>query len=128
MKDRTMRKSWVPSPLEQKCLQHLDAPGSWKVLKTSLPQETDVLNWRPFRRIFGFNLVLFSIVFIAIFFGLERTVETDALGIKEDLPYGMGVALLLAVSFAFYVTHLYRRSWNSRARSIQRLAEEGRGF
>ena len=123
-----MRKNWVPSPLEQKCLQQLDAPGSWKMLKTSLPHESDVLSWRPFRRIFGFNLVLFSIVFIAIFFGLERTAETDALGIKEDLPYGMAIALALTVSFAFYVTHLYRRSWNRRAYSIAKRFKENQGY
>ena len=106
--------------MEQKCLQHLDAPGSWKVLRTSTPDRSDVLNWRPFRRVFGFNFMLFAIVFTAIFFALETTAEAGIAGIKEDLPYGIGAAIVLTVSMAAYVTHLYRRSWNKRAREIQR--------
>jgi hypothetical protein len=109
--------------MEQKCLQHLDAPGSWEMLRTSSPERSDILGWSPFRRVFGFNLALFAIVFAGIFFGLEMSMEAGLAGIREDLPYGIGLVLVLSVSMAAYVTNLYRRSWNKRANEIRRPPE-----
>lgn len=114
----------MPSPMEQKCLQHLDAPGSWAVLRTDKPDETDVLSWRPFRRVFAFNFVLFGIILTGIFLVLETKAGARLSDIEEDLPYGLGAVALLAATLGLYVTHLYRRSWNGRARSLRRAEDD----
>ena len=116
-----MNRRWTPSPLEAKCLQHLDAPGSWEALRSATPDDSDVLSWRPFRRVFGFNFFLFLVVLLGLFFGLEKVMSTDPSDLQNDWPYGVGFSFGLAVLLGAYVTHLYRQSWNKRARQIQRL-------
>ncbi len=110
---------WRPSATERKCLQHLDSPGGWKMLRVTRPEESDVLSWRPFRRIFGFNLVLFLVIMTIVFVGLEITTGADREGIREDLPYGIAGVVLIATALAAYSARLYRRSWNRRAHSIR---------
>jgi len=115
----TIPRAWTPTELERKCLQHLDAPGSWKLLKADQPTITDILSWTPFRRIFAFNFVLFAVVLTAIFFGLESVGGTESSDLRADLPYGLGIAAILAVGFSAYTVHMYRHSWNGRARSLR---------
>jgi len=110
--------------MELKCLQHLDAPNSWDILRTAKPSEDDVLAWRPFRRVFGFNWILFSVVFVSLFFILEKSGGMGWADIREDMPYGLSLMFVLATGFAAYVTYLYRRSWNNRARLIRRQFED----
>jgi hypothetical protein len=119
-----MVKRWSPTSLESKCLQHLDAAGSWEMLRAATPSVDDVLPWRPFRRVFGFNFGLFLAVFVGIFFVIEIPMATDAASIREDLPYGMAGALILTVLFSAFVMHLYRQSWNRRARHIREMERE----
>lgn len=112
-----MSRVWIPSPLEQKCLRHLDTPGSWEVLRTAAHDEEEILSWRPFRRVFLFNMTLFAPILIAIFLLLEWKADAGPSEIFADLPVGLGVVLFLAAFLSIYVMHLYRRSWNRRARS-----------
>lgn len=116
-----MGKRWAPSPLEVKCLQHLDAPGSWDVLRTETPGESQVLTWKPFRRVFAFNFILFFVVLVGLFLGIEHTMSTDPSDLRTDLPYGIGFAFLFAILLGGYVMHLYRQSWNKRAMRLQKL-------
>jgi hypothetical protein len=116
-----MNKRWAPSPLEVRCLEHLDAPGSWDALRTDTPRDSEILPWKPFRRVFAFNFGLFFVVLVGLFFGIEHTMSTDPSDLKTDLPYGIGFAFLLSVLLGSYVMHLYRQSWNKRAMQIQRL-------
>jgi len=115
-----MSKAWFPTQLEQKCLRQLDAPGSWQFLKVEPPEATDILRWRPFRRIFVFNFSLFALIMFVFFLLLERSVGGGVEGVQDDLPYGLGATFVLALALGFYSTHLYRRSWNRRARSLTR--------
>lgn len=114
-----MRKTWVPSAMERKCLQHLDAPGSWNILREERPDNAEILPWRPFRRIFGFNLTLFSVVLVALFFLVELASGMGATEIMDDLPYGLGFSLLVAIGLSLYVMNLYRKTWNRRASRLQ---------
>lgn len=113
-----MSKTWLPSELERKCLSHLDAPGGWGILRREEPPQDQVLPWSYFRRIFGFNLALFGGILTALFLFLEMTSGMTSADVRADLPVGILVVLLLAVALGLYVTHLYRRSWNGRARHL----------
>lgn len=112
-----MNKPWYPTPIERKCLQQLDTPNSWTILRTDPPEPEDILPWRPFRVVFFFNLVLFVVVLVGLFVVLE--VVGDPSGFREDAPYGLAISLVLAAGFSLYATHLYRRSWNRRARWLR---------
>lgn len=113
-----MSKSWLPSELERKCLSHLDAPGSWGVLRREEPAQDQVLPWNYFRRVFGFNLVLFGPILIGLFLVLELTSGMPAADIRAELPIGIMIASIMATGMSLYVTHLYRKSWNGRARHL----------
>jgi len=106
-------------------LERLDAPGAWEILKAERPNEDEVLPWRPFRRIFVFNFILFGLLLTLLFFGLEVASSTLPEDIRQDAPAGLGVVAAMATGFGLYVTHLYRRSWNGRARSLRRT-DDGR--
>jgi hypothetical protein len=108
----------MPSDLERKCLSHLDAPDSWSILRREKPEQMQVLPWSYFRRVFGFNFLLFGGILTAIFFFLETTSGMTASDIRADLPLGLLIVLLIAAAMGLYVTHLYRRSWNGRARFL----------
>ena len=45
--------------------------------------------------------------------------------VREDLPIGGGVVMSLAAALGLYSAHLYRRSWNGRARYLSRGEAEG---
>jgi hypothetical protein len=120
MRKSMAKKTWRPSALEQKCLRHLDPAENWKILGREKPADSEILPWAPFRRIFYINLRLFSAVLTGIFFVLEIASGTDSSDFRHDLPYGLVGAVVLATLLGFYVTYLYRRSWNGRARWILR--------
>jgi len=111
-------KSWYPNPLEIKCLAHLDSPGGWKILGRDMPPTTEVLPWSPFQRIFFINFTQFALILAVLFFFLEKGSGMSFSDIQDDLPYGLGIAGFLALVLGLYVMHLYRRSWNKRARSL----------
>lgn len=113
-----MGKTWMPSELERKCLSHLDAPGSWQVLRRAEPERDQVLPWSYFQRVFGFNLLLFGGILTAIFLFLEFSSGVSAADVRADLPAGFAIVFGLAILMGLYVTHLYRRSWNGRARFL----------
>lgn len=113
-----MKAVWHPSPMELKCLRHLDATENWKILGREKPPKTDVLPWRPFRQIFVINFIQFVLILSVLFFLLETGSGMTMRDIQEDLPYGLGIAALFAIGLGLYVTHLYRRSWNRRAHSL----------
>lgn len=113
-----MKAVWHPSPIELKCLRHLDAAENWKILKSEKPPKTDVLPWRPFRQIFVINFIQFALIMSALFVFIEMGSGQSLRDVQEDLPYGLGFAVVFAIALGMYVTHLYRRSWNRRARSL----------
>ncbi len=118
-----MSRVWSPNPMERKCLEHLDASGSWRILNYERPDEAEVLSWRPFGRIFAFNFVLFAAILALLFFVLELSSGVAPSDLREDLPFGLGGVLVLSAALGVYATHLYRRSWNGRARSLGRADE-----
>ncbi|AIE84526.1 hypothetical protein [Fimbriimonas ginsengisoli] len=118
-----MSKMWHPSPLEVKCLSHLDSAAGWKILGRERPPETDLLPWSPFQRIFLINFVQFALVLTLVFFLVENASGVGFGEIREDLPYGLGGVVVLASLLGAYVTYLYRRSWNKRARSLMPASE-----
>ena len=112
----TRTKDWSPNSLEKKCLQHLDSAENWiNILKQVMPDKSEPQPWRPFWRILIINLVQFALVFSLVFVSLEIGFSGVA-GLKEDLAFVIGAIAILTIIFASYVTNLYRRSWNRRAR------------
>jgi hypothetical protein len=111
---------WIPTPLEQKCLRHLDEPENWTILRRERPDSREVLPWAPFRRIFAINFVQYASILALIFVGLESASASTIGEVIADLPYAVPVVVLIASVLSLWVTHLYRRSWNRRARSLRR--------
>lgn len=105
--------------MEQKCLRDLDAPNAWQFLRAAEPEQTDELPWRPFRRIFWFNLWLFAVIILALFLLFEKAASAEASEILADLPYGLAISIGVAAVMATYATNLYRKSWNDRAKSLR---------
>lgn len=115
-------KDWNPSVLERKCLRDLDGEDSWpEILHEMRPDESEVQPWRPFRRIFYFNLFVFlpvtALAFLFVEFG------SGAPDLRGDALAGAICVLTATLLFSGYVTHLYRRSWNRRA-SFLNLADQ----
>ena len=109
---------WTPNSLEAKCLRHLDSHAAWlDILKLERPPTSEPQSWRPFWRIFVMNLIQFIVVLTFLFGSLEVGFSGWA-GLREDLPFFIGIVLIIAFGFAAYVTNLYRRSWNRRAAKI----------
>ena len=116
-------QDWSPNSLEKKCLQHLDSSENWvNILKQAKPDKAELQPWRPFWRILIINLVQFSAVFSLVFVSLEIGFSGVA-GLKEDFVFVIGVITALTLAFASYVTYLYRRSWNRRAKQMSRDTE-----
>lgn len=111
---------WVPSELEKKCLDHLDHADNWTILHEERPTEELELPWRPFRRIWWINFAQYFVILGLLFAGLESTVVSSWSDAVPDLPGGIAGVIFLAGALAAYVTHLYRRSWNRRARYLRR--------
>ena len=105
--------------MEKRCLEQLDSVENWeKFLKTSKPSETEFLNWRPFIKIFLFNVVFLGVIVMVLIAG----VAVGTLGIetlKEDWPLILAFNLFVSIVAAIYTTNLYRRSWNRRAQKLQ---------
>jgi len=118
MKQRKVTRMWHPGPLETKCLSHLDSPEGWKILGHAMPPTNEVLPWSPFQKIFAINFAQFTLLFVALFFMIEKVSGMSFAEIKEDAVYGVGGALVVSAFLGAYVMHLYRRSWNRRARSM----------
>lgn len=113
-----MSQIWIPTPLERKCLSHLDEPANWAILRRDRPDERALLNWTPFWRIWLINFVQYVLILALLFVGLESTVVSRFSEVASDLPIGTATVVLIASLLAGYVTHLYRRSWNRRARFL----------
>lgn len=109
---------WQPNSLERTCLSHLDSPENWEnILKRPIPPQTEILPWTPFLIIFGFNLLLFTVVLGALL-SVILVGTSGPQALAEDLPILIGFILISATGVAAYSTHLYRRSWNRRAKSL----------
>lgn len=109
---------WQPNSLERTCLTHLDSPENWEnILKRPIPPQTEILPWTPFLKIFGFNLLLFTVVLGALL-SVILVGTSGPQALAEDLPILIGFILVSACGVAAYSTHLYRRSWNRRAKSL----------
>jgi hypothetical protein len=109
---------WQPNSLERTCLSHLDSPENWEnILKRPIPPQTQILPWTPFLKIFAFNLLLFTVVLGALL-TVILVGTSGPQSLSEDLPIFIGFVLTSASFVAAYSTHLYRRSWNRRAKSL----------
>ena len=118
-------QDWSPNSLEKKCLKHLDSAENWtRYLKHERPPSSEPQPWRPFWRIYLINIANFLAVF-ALMFGTLEIGFTGVAGLREDLPFLVGLVVVFAMLFAGYVTHLYRRSWNRRAARINSELVDG---
>jgi len=121
-----MARTWNPSQLEQRCLAQLDHAENWKLLHREQPDQSEVLSWLPFIRIFGFNLVVFTPV-ITVMILIVATVggtSMDELILPENYIPGLAFIAVASVLMATFAAGLYRRSWNRRARWL--IQEEAR--
>ena len=110
---------WIPNSMELKCLRHLDPEENWTgILRQPKPPESEQLGWAPFRVIFGINMLQFTPILAILFVSLELTFGGGVSSLREDALVGSGIVVGLAAIMASYVTYLYRRSWNRRARSL----------
>lgn len=115
-------KRWVPSNMEQRALEHLGTEEAWRWLGQERPDESQPVGWKPFRRIFGFNLLVFLPIFVGLAAFGWRALAADDPNMALDAPTVltlMAVVLLPSALMALVATGLYRRSWNRRARSLQ---------
>ncbi|CAN5542008.1 hypothetical protein BH11ARM1_BH11ARM1_14890 [soil metagenome] len=64
-----MVRPWIPNELEKKCLSHMDAPDSWKILRREKPEDERVLPWSYFVQILRINFTLFIAIMVALFLG-----------------------------------------------------------
>lgn len=117
---RTNLENWVPNSMEKKCLDQLDSSENWEsFIKSPKPPESEHLSWRPFFKIFLFNLAFFSLI-VTLLFGVIAAGTLGIGGLREDIVAFLALILTIAVATASYVTNLYRRTWNRRA-AQQRL-------
>jgi len=110
--------TWIPSSMEQTCLKHLDRPGSWAALRSDQPEQTDLISWRHVRRVFRFNLGVFATAFTLLFGVVAVGSGYPLADFKEDLPAFVILTAAISGGMALYVTKLYQRSWNRRARYL----------
>ena len=113
-------KPWIPSSLEQKCLDQLDRPENWRLLHREQPPFDEVLNWSPFALIFRFNLLVFGIAIGLMVIVVSKVSGTE---IREmvspgNLVPGLLFVAIAALLMATFATSLYRRSRNRRARYL----------
>jgi hypothetical protein len=109
---------YLPSSIELKCLRQLDHVENWEILKRERPSESEILHWRPFIRIFWFNFALLSTLLAMALFLVDWKSGASIEDIKGDGPFGAAVTVGIAGIMSIYVTHLYRRSWNRRAKFL----------
>jgi len=110
---------WIPNAVELKCLRHLDPEENWSgILRQPKPPESQRLGWGPFRLIFVINMIQFTPILAILFVSLELTFGGGVTSLREDALVGSAIVVGLAAIMATYVTYLYRRSWNRRARSL----------
>ncbi|CAN5389823.1 hypothetical protein BH11ARM2_BH11ARM2_23900 [soil metagenome] len=120
-------KRWVPSSVEQRALDHLESESAWQWLGFERPDESERVGWRPFLKIFGFNVIVFLPVFLLLVVFGWHSMAADDPSMSLDAPTVLGlVAMILLPSAmaAAVVTGLYRRSWNRRARNLERESDE----
>lgn len=110
--------------MESTCLSHLDHAENWKILRRPRPEEDVIQGWSPFIAIFGINLAQFTLILGLLFVGLEFSQGGGLASLREDALIGSGVVVGVASLLAGYVTHLYRRSWNRRARKMRAERED----
>jgi len=104
--------------MEQKCLTQLDRPEGWAILKSARPAETEPITWFHVRRIVGFNLIVFLIVFAVLFSLIARASGYSSEEFREDLPIGGGLCVAVSLAMALFAANIYRRAWNRRARFL----------
>ncbi len=102
--------------MEKTCLQHLDRIDNWKILRTERPEETQLLPWKPFLPIFFINIINFTLIFALVFALIGFASKVGVQELREDLPGAVVLTIGISAAFALYVTNLYRRTWNRRAR------------
>ena len=117
-------RDWNPNSVESTCLSHLDHAENWKILRRPRPEEDVIQGWSPFIAIFGINLAQFTLILGLLFVGLEFSQGGGLASLREDALIGSGVVVGVASLLAGYVTHLYRRSWNRRARKMRAERED----
>ncbi len=119
-----MNDAWNPSSMESKCLQQLDATDNWRMLNRERPLENEVLSWKPFYRIFGFNFVLFLLVLSVLLSLIAVSSGFDARDLRENIITASATVGGIACAMSLYVTSLYRRVWNRRAKLLGGLFPE----
>ena len=112
-------RDWTPNSVEATCLSHLDHEENWKILRRPRPEEDVIQGWLPFGPIFVINVVQFTLILGLLFVGLEFSQGGGISSLREDALIGTGAVVAIASLLAGYVTHLYRRSWNRRARKMR---------
>lgn len=115
-------EDWSPNSLETQCLRHLDSTENWEnVLKRPKPLESEHLSYRPFIKIFFINIVFFSTI-VTVLLSVVAIGTLGISGLREDLPLFFGFVSTVTIIMAAYTTHLYRRSWNRRAKYLHTLS------
>ncbi len=117
-------RDWNPNSVESTCLSHLDHVENWKILRRPRPEEDATQGWIPFFPIFVINLVQFTGILGLLFVGLEFSQGGGITSLREDALIGGTAVVAVASLLAGYVTHLYRRSWNRRARKMRAERED----
>jgi hypothetical protein len=112
-------RDWNPNSVESTCLSHLDHVENWKILRRPRPEDDVIQGWSPFVAIFGINVVQFTLILGLLFVGLEFSQGGGSASVKEDALIGGAAVVAVASILAGYVTHLYRRTWNRRARKMR---------
>lgn len=115
----SVQHPWVPNEMQRRCLTHLDQPRAWEMLGRPQPEQDDLLPFGFFTRIFWMNFPVFVLLLTGIFVLLEL-VNASFADLKQDAPFGLPMAAIIAAALALYVMNLYRTSWNGRARSLTR--------
>ncbi|RYG36499.1 hypothetical protein EON81_09580 [bacterium] len=118
-------KRWVPSEIERRCLDQLSSEEAWKWIGMPRPDEASDITWRPFGKIFAFNVVVFLPVFLVLTIFGWRSLAAEDSSMVLDTPSILTLAAVILVPtlvMAVLVVSIYRRSWNRRARGLR--AEE----
>ena len=121
-----MTQSWNPLQLERRCLEQLDHADNWRLLDREKPYEDEILPWKPFGRIFRFNLTVFAPVITVLIALISVGSGTDLRELlqPDNLYPGLGFIAVTSLLMAWFAAGLYRRSWNRRARWLIKLDQE----
>lgn len=116
--------AWMPSPLEEKCLSHMDDDENWsKILGYERPAPSEPQGWKPFAKIFRINFALFFVVLGITFPGIVIGSGGTLSDLAEYAVGGSIIVLGASLGLAGFVTHLYRKTWNRRAAELNRVDE-----